>query len=59
MGIFWLGWLLWAIILFFFARRHPQIYDITGIGGVRWQLGAVGLILLILCFTVVPVNQAG
>ncbi len=59
MGIFWLGWLLWAVILFFFARRHPQIYDVTAIGTVRWQLGIVALILLLLCFTASPVNQVG
>jgi Zn-dependent protease len=30
MGIFWLGWLLWAIILFFFARRHPAHFVFYG-----------------------------
>jgi len=59
MGIFWYGWVLWAILLFFFARRHPQIYDVSGIGRVRWRLGLLGLTLLLLCFTIAPVNQAG
>lgn len=59
LGIFWYGWLLWAILLFLFARRHPQIYDVSGIGTARRQLGVLGLILLLLCFTSSPVNQVG
>ena len=59
LGIFWYGWLLWAVLLFFFARRHPQIYDISGVGATRWQLGVLGLILLLLCFTISPINQIG
>jgi membrane-associated protease RseP (regulator of RpoE activity) len=59
LGIFWYGWLLWAILLFFFARRHPQIYDVSGIGRERWWLGLLGFILLLLCFTIAPVNQTG
>ena len=57
MGYFWLGWLLWAVLLFFFARRHPQIYDVSDIGMARWQFGLLALFLLLLCFTVSPINQ--
>ena len=59
LGIFWYGWLLWAVLLFFFARRHPQIYDLSEIGNVRWQMAVLGLILLLLCFTIAPVTEAG
>ncbi len=57
LGKFWYGWLLWAVLLFVFARRHPQIYDISDIGAGRWRLGFLALVLLLLCFTISPINQ--
>ena len=40
LGIFfWQGWLLWAVLLFFFGRRHPSIYDFSDIGRRRRRLG--------------------
>lgn len=56
-AFFWYGWLVWALLLFTFARRHPPIYDLSDIGAVRWRLGALALVLLLLCFTVAPINQ--
>jgi hypothetical protein len=56
-AFFWYGWLVWALLLFIFARRHPPIYDLSDIGAVRWRLGVVALALLLICFTVAPVNQ--
>jgi len=55
--LFWKGWLLWAIVLFLFARWHPPIYDETGLGGARWRLGTLALALFVLCFTLAPVSQ--
>src|ERR1019366_2037673 len=41
LGYFWDGWVMWAVLLFFLARRHPAIYDVTDIGGVRVRLGVL------------------
>jgi membrane-associated protease RseP (regulator of RpoE activity) len=51
------SWLFWAFFLFFFALRHPPIYDPTPLGSGRMKLGWVALIILILCFTVEPVRR--
>jgi membrane-associated protease RseP (regulator of RpoE activity) len=52
-----LSWLFWAFFLFFFALRHPPIYDPAPLGPGRTKLGWVALIILILCFTVEPVRR--
>ena len=54
LGKYWNGWWLWAVLLFFFARKHPPLYDEVDAGGGRMRLGLVALALFILCFTVVP-----
>ncbi len=54
MGWFWPGWIFWALILFFFARKHPPMYDTSEIGAARIQLGVVALLVLILCFSIIP-----
>jgi Zn-dependent protease len=53
---FWWAWLFWAIILFFFGRRHPVVYDLNDLGRGRRQLGWVALAVFILCFTFAPVG---
>ena len=57
LGKFWNGWWLWAVMLFFFARRHPPLYDETKPGASRIQLGILALALFILCFTVIPIRD--
>lgn len=57
LGFLWYGWLLWALLLFFFARRHPAIYDLSGIGTARRRLAWLSLAMLLLSFTASPVNQ--
>lgn len=54
---YWMGWLLWAVLLFFFARRHPPVYDHSHIGRGRIQTGVLALIVFLLCFTLAPVNN--
>jgi membrane-associated protease RseP (regulator of RpoE activity) len=51
------GWLFWAVLLFFFARRHPPIYDLSEPGMARWKLGLLAFVLFLLCFSAAPVNQ--
>jgi membrane-associated protease RseP (regulator of RpoE activity) len=57
MGKFWTGWWFWAVILFFFARKHPPVYDSTAIGDSRIKLGIVALCIFILCFSLTPINE--
>jgi membrane-associated protease RseP (regulator of RpoE activity) len=54
MGFFWLGWSLWAALLFLIARRHPPVYDPTDIGTPRIKLGILALIVFVLCFSPTP-----
>ncbi len=56
-AFFWLGWVLWAVVLFLFARRHPPIYDLREVGALRWRLGALALFLFLICFTLAPVTE--
>lgn len=55
LGTQWDGWWAWAVILALFARKHPTIYDETGPGPGRIQIGIITLLLLVLCFMVVPI----
>lgn len=57
LGKFWNGWWLWAVMLFFLARKHPPIYDETRPGAGRIRLGLTALLLFLLCFTVVPISD--
>ena len=57
MGKFWSGWWFWAVILFFFARKHPPLYDSSAIGELRIKLGIVALCIFILCFSLTPINE--
>jgi membrane-associated protease RseP (regulator of RpoE activity) len=59
LGKFWLGWLLWAILLFWLGRRHPGIYDSSDLGAGRRQLAWIALAVFILCFTFVPIGDGG
>lgn len=56
---FWYGWLVWAVILFFFGMRHPVIYDYSAIGRGRSRLGLLALAIFLLCFTVAPIATTG
>jgi membrane-associated protease RseP (regulator of RpoE activity) len=55
-AVFWNGWLLWAAVLFFLARRHPPIYDLSEVGATRWKLGVLALVLFLICFTLAPID---
>ena len=57
LGYFWDGWVMWAVLLFFLARRHPAIYDVTDIGGVRVRLGVLALAMFLLCFMLAPIGN--
>jgi membrane-associated protease RseP (regulator of RpoE activity) len=57
LGVFfsW-SWLLWAFLLFLFARRHPRIYDEAPLGAGRRKLGLLSLILLVVSFSLAPIR---
>ncbi|MCU1328849.1 MAG: Peptidase [Bryobacterales bacterium] len=57
LGKFWTGWWFWAVLLFFFARKHPPLYDEMDAGGARIRLGFTALVLFLLCFTIVPIAE--
>ena len=57
MGIFYSrSWLVWAVLLFFFALRHPVICDVAPLGRNRVLLGLAALAIFLLTFTVVPIR---
>jgi len=49
-------WLVWAVLLFFFALRHPAIYDSRRLDRNRVVLGIAAAAILILTFTLVPIR---
>jgi len=58
MGIFfWPGWLVWAVLLFFFGRKHPSIYDAQPLGRSRVQLAVLALAIFLVCFSLAPVSS--
>jgi len=59
LGFRWWPWWLWAVALFFLARRHPVIVDPSSIGRGRKWLALASLIVFLLCFTVAPVMEGG
>jgi membrane-associated protease RseP (regulator of RpoE activity) len=57
MGIFYSRtWLVWAVVLFFFALRHPVICDVAPLGRNRVLLGIAALVIFLITFTAVPIR---
>ena len=50
------SWLVWAVLLFLFAMRHPVIYDSSDLGLRRRLLGLAAVAMLALCFSRLPVR---
>jgi membrane-associated protease RseP (regulator of RpoE activity) len=49
-------WLFWAALLFFFALRHPVIFDSTKLDKNRVALGLAALAIFLLTFTLAPLR---
>jgi len=50
------AWVLWAIMLFFFGRRHPPVLDeSTPLTATHFLLALAGILVLILTFIPTPV----
>ncbi len=57
LGIFYSHtWLVWAALLFFFALKHPTIFDDTPLDKNRTLLGVAALLIFLLTFTLVPIR---
>ncbi len=58
MGIFlWPGWLMWAILMWFFKLRHPPLIDETSELDRKYRvLGALVLLVFILTFLPSPIQ---
>jgi membrane-associated protease RseP (regulator of RpoE activity) len=57
LGIFWNGWWLWAVLIFFLGRTHAEPLDqITPLDTRRKILAASALVLFFLTFTPVPLT---
>ncbi|HEY1341728.1 MAG TPA: site-2 protease family protein, partial [Bryobacteraceae bacterium] len=59
LGKFWLGWLIWGLILLWLGRRHPVIHDPAEMSPGRRKLGWIALAIFILCFTYAPLTAGG
>ncbi len=53
--IFWEGWIMWAMLLFFLGFRHPPPYqDWVPLDGRRKLLGIITILIFVLTFTPTP-----
>ncbi len=51
----WVGWLLWAALLFFVIKlRHPHVPDASELGTGRLILGYISFFILIISFSPTP-----
>jgi membrane-associated protease RseP (regulator of RpoE activity) len=58
LGMFWGGWWLWAALLLFFGRAHPETLDeITELDPRRRALVWLMVIIFLLVFTPVPIVE--
>jgi membrane-associated protease RseP (regulator of RpoE activity) len=51
---FWVGWLLWAILLRISGMRHPMVEEWPGVTGGRRWLAVAGLLMMVLTLTPEP-----
>jgi membrane-associated protease RseP (regulator of RpoE activity) len=53
---YWRSWFVWAALLFFFALRHPVIFDDTKLDKNRTALGLAALAIFLLTFMLAPLR---
>ena len=57
LGVVWKGWLLWAVLIFFFARRQiGPLNDVSPLRKGEKILAIALLVLLILLFVPLPMK---
>jgi membrane-associated protease RseP (regulator of RpoE activity) len=52
--LFWVGWILWGLLLFLPVMRHPKVPLEGGLGQRRVALGVIGILIFLLTFTLSP-----
>jgi membrane-associated protease RseP (regulator of RpoE activity) len=52
--IFWMGWILWALLLWLPALRHPKVMADQPLDRKRQALAVIALLILALTFTAAP-----
>ncbi len=52
--LYWFGWIMWSVLLFFLGMRHPAIFDPLPLDLRRRWLGVLALAIFVLCFTPTP-----
>lgn len=55
--MFWLGWIVWAVIMLFLGYRHPPVvYPWIELDRKRKIVGWISLAIFVLTFTPAPVT---
>jgi Zn-dependent protease len=55
--VFWQGWLVWAALVFFFGRYHPDpLDDVTRLDPARKAVAVLVLVIFVLTFTPLPLR---
>jgi len=50
------SWIVWAVLLFLFARKHPGIHDRLPLGPGRAALAVLSLAIFVAAFSAVPIR---
>jgi membrane-associated protease RseP (regulator of RpoE activity) len=56
---FWMGWLVWAILLRISGMRHPMVAEWPQVTGARRWIAGVGLVMLVLTLAPAPFGAHG
>lgn len=56
LGFFYWAWWIWAVLMLFFGRRHPLVYDRAPLSPKRIALSVAALLIFVLSISVVPVR---
>ena len=60
LGLFWPGWFLWVILIYFLGRAHAEPLDtVTPLSPRHRLLAWTGLVLFVLLFTPIPLQVFG
>jgi membrane-associated protease RseP (regulator of RpoE activity) len=53
-AVYWVGWILWGVLLMIPAMRHPNVPSEPGLKRGRLVLGVIGIVIFLLTFTPTP-----
>lgn len=59
LSVFWIGWMVWAVLLAITGWRHPAVALWPGLDRRRLVLAVVTALILILTFTPAPIVEQG